>query len=370
MITAIPSRVLSLTILTTASWLLTAHTAFCAGSASVPVSVLLNKSDAVVIANVVSIAPAVQNTTLTLDVQRVLKGPVQPGEVIVADYRISPQSSQYGMKAEKDRGLFFLVQKAGKWIPVPVLSGSLSDIRDAFFALPINSAPKRFQSEVQPSVHEKVLAELAGALDGGASQPFRWNIDFAWEFRSNRSAAMRYLYTQFQSSANNQLKMLGLRAAIADGDYRVFEQVQRDASKIEPHNIGQLAEEIRYYFTASHPKSVLSLGNLAVSQSSPAQIQKACLVALARVHTRESLQYLAGFLDSADVESQALAVGGLAMFANNVPAGKHEPAPGPWKYRTEETIRYSAMDPAFIKNNPAALAFWKSWWTEHRVELQ
>lgn len=65
-----------------------------------------------------------------------------------------------------------------------------------------------------------------------------------------------------------------------------------------------------------------------------------------------------------------LGVGGLAMFANNVAPGEHHPKPGDWKYRTDETIRNSAMDEQVLRDNPGIVSFWKGWWVAHRAELE
>jgi len=50
------------------------------------------------------------------------------------------------------------------------------------------------------------------------------------------------------------------------------------------------------------------------------------------------------------------------MFANNVPIGSHEPAAGPWPYRTDDTIAHSGFAEANVP-------FWQNWWQQHQSEL-
>lgn len=349
-------------------WLGSPHVAFGAGSAPIPLKVLVSNADAVVVAKILDGTVASQMVNLSLDVQKVLKGPLQTGAVLQVDSSFGADAVRYTTAIEKDRGIFFLKSANEKWFLLPVTSGTIAEFRRAFFVLPAASRPKGFGSAVQPSVHERVLAELAGALESGDVRPRGGTVDFMWEYRSDPSTAMKALFAQFASSPNPQLKAAGLRVFISNGDVQAFAQVEKAVATRSANDLAQIAEEIWYYIKATDSRAVTNLGRLAGSQSSPAELRKASLTALARIHTRESLPYLAGFLDGTDLELQTLAVGGIAMFANNVPAGEHEPAPGPWKYRTEDTLRHSAMDPA-IKNSPGSVAFWKAWWADHRAEL-
>lgn len=180
---------------------------------------------------------------------------------------------------------------------------------------------------------------------------------------------MKTLFAQFPASTNAQLRAAGLRASLANPNGQVLAQIEQGLGKQSIGDTALIADEIQYYLTVTDSQVVAQLGRLAVSQASPAPIRKASLTALARVHTKESLPYLAEFLDEPDPELRSLAVGGMAMFANNVPAGEHDPAAGTWQYRTEETLRYSAMDPTMVKNNPSSVTFWKAWWAQNKVGL-
>jgi hypothetical protein len=356
---------------TLALWLGALQVAFGGGGAPMPVKVLVDNAGAVVIATILDGTVVAKALTLSLEVQEALKGPLQAGTVVQVNCRLSTEAAAMAATGvDKDRGVFFLRNTNGKWSIVPVTSGFIPEFRGAFFVLPLNARPKTFGSDVQPSIHERILAEVAGALETRDSRLHGGFVDFMWEYRSNPSPAMKALFAQFRSSTNDQLRTIGLRVSVANGDDQAFAEFQKGLATQAATVTAQMAEDIQYYFNATDPQSVAKLGRLVTSQSSPAGVRKASLTALARVHTRESLPYLAGFLDNPDAELQSLAVGGLAMFANNVPAGGHEPASGPWKYRTEETIRYSVMAPTIIKNSPGVVAFWQSWWTEHRSELQ
>ena len=113
------------------------------------------------------------------------------------------------------------------------------------------------------------------------------------------------------------------------------------------------------------------LGKLATNKDTVPELRVAAGGALARLHTKEALPYLAKMLDSPNITMRTYAVGGLAMFANNVPVGGHEPAAGEWPYRTEGTIRHSVMSERAVAENEAFyVGFWKDWWSEHRGDLE
>ncbi len=357
-------------IATCATWL-TMSVAFGGGVAPIPVNVLVKNADAIVIATILNGAiTAGQTATVSLDVQEVLKGTVQPGDVLTVDYRLSGEAARNTPGVGRDRGLFFLRSANGMWSIVPVASGSIPEFRGGFFVLPTKSTPTTFGNRVQGSMHERILAEVASALESGEGQAGGGVVDFAWEYRSNPSPAMKALFAQLKGSRNAQLRAAGLRAAVSNGDDQALAKVEQGLANQNKADIALIADEIQYYVKVTDGRAVARLGRLAVSQASPSQLRKASLTALARIHTKESLPYLAVFLDDPDIELRSLAVGGMAMFANNVPVGEHEPSAGAWKYRTEDTLRYSAMDPTIIQNTPAAVTFWKSWWAEHGQELQ
>jgi hypothetical protein len=75
------------------------------------------------------------------------------------------------------------------------------------------------------------------------------------------------------------------------------------------------------------------LGGVSVGRISGRErdmdLRVAAAGALARMHTQPNLPYLAKLLTEKSTMLQAMGVGGLASFANNVPIGSHEPAAGP-----------------------------------------
>jgi len=116
---------------------------------------------------------------------------------------------------------------------------------------------------------------------------------------------------------------------------------------------------------------VAMLGKLADDPSNTPELRTASASALAWIHTGQALPYLAPLLDDANPDVRGAAVGGLAMFANNVISGEGSPSAVAWKYRTEETIAHSCMGPTCMKQNEGYyIGFWKTWWTANRNSIE
>lgn len=196
--------------------------------------------------------------------------------------------------------------------------------------------------------------------------------DLLGVFRGHlNSPAARRTFARFAQSNVERIQALGLRALIAEGDLGALQRVASEQDKLMASSFGRaIAQDLRFYFRNAEPAAVRILGPLATSENIRQEVRIAAATALARVHTRESLQYLAGLLGSPDLMLRTLAVGGMAMFANNVPINSHHPVPGDWPYRTEETIAHSTMDPNTIARNESYyVGFWKNWWFQNKETL-
>ena len=99
--------------------------------------------------------------------------------------------------------------------------------------------------------------------------------------------------------------------------------------------------------------------------------------ALALIHTRETLPYLAPLLDSNDTEVRKSALWGFSRFVDNLPVAVPTNIPGmllapqgPTPYRTSETDGHSpGRRPPGSTDDAADVQFWKSWWASMKVKL-
>ena len=308
----------------------------------------------------------------TVDIERVLKGPLQTGSLISFLWSVSGWPAPPDGPLPDDHGLFFLQRSStGNWTILPVSNGNLQ-WRDVFIQTPTSiaaaiTAAATASLPANPSALDKVLLELVAAMEAGA--PLR--VDLAAVFRSVRSPVLDAGFRRFVLTSDPRTVALGLGGLIAISDASAIQRIQHDYSTLASDaSWPAITQAIRYYYTSGDQSAISSLGVLTVNRQLPRDLRVATATALARVHSQLTLPYLARLLDEADPALQAAAVGGLSSFANNVPVGAHEPAVGAWAYRTDETIAHSAFDERLITERGAYyIAFWKSWWQEHQATL-
>jgi len=293
----------------------------------------------------------------SVDVERVIKGTVQPGQLISVVW-VSPFGVPDGAYP-KDHGILFMHNTpSGAWEILPVANGHVTWL-DAFIRTPITPAPAGTLSDTDL---DKVLRELVAAIKAN-SVPVP--VDLAAIHRTNRSPILDKAFREFAVSTDAKLMTLGHRGLISVSDTSVVQSLHQNFQTLHAAPFWlPLVDEIKYQYTNASPVAVRGLGSLVTDQTSPAELRLAAATALARVHSRESLPYLAELLDDSHQELKALAVGGLASFANNVPVGGHDPAAGEWKYHNDATIAHSSFSSA-----PPNVAFWKTWWLQNNADL-
>jgi len=102
----------------------------------------------------------------------------------------------------------------------------------------------------------------------------------------------------------------------------------------------------------------------------PVNKRHAAAGALARIHTPGAILALGIALNDSDFDMRWRAIGGLSMFANNVPVGGAGPAPGAWPFRTGDSARFSVFDKYLVqKDEQRYLAFWRRWWDENHSAI-
>lgn len=341
------------------------------GSASL--QLLISDADAIIVADIKDGTIVNGTATVTLTVERVQKGDLRTGSTLQLMWVGPPGARPYSSKATLTWALFFLKKTAiGLWDVLPVLAGSSLEFRETYFGISNAEQPIAYRSQPGSSTFEKVFLELAWAVEQGPIGPRNLGfVDLGTLHERNPTSATASVLNAFSQKNDPRLVAMALRPLIRSGDLEALNRVEREQSSLLSTPFGKsISDSIMFGFRNASPSAVAALGRIGSAKSSSNDLKTACAGALAAMHTKDALPYLASFLDSTDLTQRTFAVGGLAMFANNVPIGRHEPASGNWKYRTDDTITHSAMDTQLIgKNESFYVGFWKAWWAMHRAEL-
>ena len=136
---------------------------------------------------------------------------------------------------------------------------------------------------------------------------------------------------------------------------------------------GTIAKSIEQSYRDTTPTSVTQLVQYAAAPSTPAQMRRAAVRALAAMHTKEALPFLATLLDSGDAFEQGQGIYGLGAFANGCPPQTPENVismdyikfKNPSAFKTDDTIAHFAFGGNPAADEPehvARVAFWKAWW--------
>jgi hypothetical protein len=330
------------------------------GGAPKTVNELVAASQHIVVGTVVQGTVSGTAVALSIQIERVLKGSLAPEAVVAATGTISEPWQTRAIA--RHRGIFFLADAGtGPMRLVPIESGYLLDERQMFMHLPDSSTPAA-ASGAGSDPKERVWLEILGEIEAAPPNEPGGLSELIWEYHASPTPGLRSVFRRWLASGSPELAAIGAQVLLAEGDATALSRIAADPALRSTAVKAHAFDGLKFYFKNSNPAAVKALGRLASDNSNGMELRIAAASGLARVHTRQALPFLALLLDSPDPTLRTLAVGGLSMFANNVPTGSHEPAAGEWPWRTDDTIAHSAMDGGNV-------AFWKSWWGTNQTAL-
>jgi hypothetical protein len=329
------------------------------GGAPMSVDRLVAAADRIIVGTVTQGTASGTAVALSIQVERVLKGSSAVGGVVAAVGTLSEPSQTRAIANE--RGIFFLSDSGtGPMRLVPAISGYVLDEMEMFVQLPASSAPAAQPARASP--RDGVLLEVLGAI--GAAPPKRPGgfVDVLAEYQANPTPAVRSVLQGWLASGSPALVRFSVYALLGEGNAAALAHVADDQYFRSSAVPTDAFDGLKFRFVNTDPNAVNVLGQLAGDTSNTMELRAAAATALARVHTKQALPFMAALWDSPDSTLRSCGVSGLSMFANNVPIGSHEPAAGEWRWRTEDTIAHSAMD-------ASNAGFWKSWWVANQAAL-
>lgn len=194
------------------------------------------------------------------------------------------------------------------------------------------------------------------------------------------SSVVQKLYQRMAASNSMRRKILGLSGLIREGGLPALASAVEGFSSFEgyPQETSILLLSIRDDYRLADPSSISVLAKAIAADASP-NLRVAAAHALASIHTKAALPYLASLMDDASATLRAEGIGGIGAFANGMPiqttAGEAslQYLQRPEKkssYSSLETMQNFVLGEATIAQHEATyLSFWKAWWQQHRSEL-
>ncbi len=317
----------------------------------------------IVVASATAAPNGITNSFL-LKVNRVVKGDnALTGSSITVGW--TPTSANAGAVGP-GAGIWFLQQSSAGWSLLPVVQGNVPFVMTYYPTSATGGLIAAYAYASTASTTDKLPLPLASLHYGTLEQL--------------QSPVITALYQRLSRIGSPQQQALGFAGLVRQGSSAALTSAAKVATVFAGYPVenGILLLSVRDQFRASDGGSVKALGQIAADTTANQLFREAAAHALAAIHTKESLPFLAQLLSDGDVTLRVEAIGGLSSFANGLPgqtasgtpslAHLQLPVGGP--YQTPETIANFAMGSQAIEQNESRyLTFWQTWWSQQKSQL-
>jgi hypothetical protein len=341
---------------------------------------LADEADLVAVGTSVQGEQAGSQVTYALSIERVLKGTVLPGRVAYASWTMATDEGFFRRQLPAVRRLWFLKSMGGTaYTIMPTVVGHAT-VNDVCISVPPGETRPRFAYPSAASVHDKIAYEMAASAEAFANGEISNSLPILPSSSGASPQALTAVHRLLAQSGVPRVKAIGYRGLLMQNDRNAIEEIEQQAASLAQANSGALiATAIGELYRNADPQGIAALGHMATGDQSSRTLafKNAAARALAWIHTREALPYLAKMLSDPDPAIRAYGVGGLAMFANNEPVQAASPistAPRPpvyqpW-YRTPETASHSTMSKeVIIQQESEYIVFWSRWWQDNQATI-
>jgi HEAT repeat protein len=242
-------------------------------------------------------------------------------------------------------------------------------------ATPTGPAPSL--ASLASSNSEALVTEVAAALEAPASSHAPYALLDAVG-ASDSAPIHAILWHIVGSSGTVNDRAEALEALIGRGDTRAIRTIVEDPMLASFSGAAaDIVASVPDTFRATDHTSVAALIKLASASPAADGLNAAAIRALSAIHSRETLPFLAGLLSHPDQESRGRAMVGLAAFVNGCPMQTPDNTKSmeymqtrlPSVYRNADTLAHLVVRVGSSDNEPEQLAFWKTWWMQHKQEF-
>ncbi len=277
-------------------------------------------------------------------------------------------------------GVWFLTRSDSGWVLLPVMQGA-SIFRDAYVPEPPGPINSAYSYGPGASPTDAVASEMGAVIESAGCGAGSLGYLHNGALDQLNSSVTQVLYQRWAGSTATCLQALGLAGQIRAGNAAALRTAAQAASSFEASALenGVLLRSLQHWFRAADPASVGILGQIVVnSENGNLPFRRAAAFALAAIHTKEALPYLATLMEDADPELRAESVRGLGSFANGLPVQTMAGTPSlsylqsqpSSPYQSVDTEAHFALNTEFLEQNESTyLSFWKAWWQTNHAAL-
>jgi hypothetical protein len=258
------------------------------------------KADLIAVGSIVDGSETGATASFTLRIARVLKGdPSLAGKDLLAEWALAGGLRPAGSPAPlaPENGLWFLQRQPGAWAVVPAMQG---DIRffQTFVSVPAGGIPAAYSYAAEAPLADKLASEIGAATEADNGGGTDTQMLFWGTLDDLKSAVLQVMYHRLANSSSPNARALGLAGLIRNGDTTALAIAYQQNAVFSNPNDFLLLLAIRDAFRTTDPDAIATLGQVAVdSKSVTASMRQACAHALASIHTKDALPYLAQLFD-------------------------------------------------------------------------
>lgn len=356
--------------------ILSAGPAFCGVVGYLPLGMVLNQADAVVVGTVASSSTAAGVLNLSLTVGRTLKGSPPPGTTILASW-FSQKFSSGGVVGSEpqvgllsgNNGVWFLQQSGSSWIVLPFMTGDFP-AENICIPVPAGELPAAYRYESSADPQTKLLREIATAAEDPTTTDAISSLEATRVMDGLDSKQLQPVLVQLASSSRGTARATGLAGLLRQGVPTAITALTGTSLTAFPvKSQGYLASAICEY-RSTEASGITALGILLASGQT-----RACAAhALREIHTQQTVPLLVGLFTDSSAQIRYDSVIGVAQFAMGFPVVRaaDKPAamstfkPGPGV--TDDMSRhYPALD-TFSKNEQEYISYWREWSAAHPAQ--
>lgn len=342
---------------------------------------LATRGDAIVIGTVTTRSESGIAVSFDIQIEKVFKGTISPGSVHVAHQWIRrgiiagfPQTKAGQTIDAQLHGIWFLQRAAGPDWEILAVSGQ-DGIMVNLYSPAAVTLPPAYQYSETTSLVDSLILEVAAGLEAEGWRPAA-ALD---ALGSLRTPAASMFLTNYVNSLDPAFRSIGLAGLLTQSHQDAIAQLVRFWPSIsEAPSRVRVIQALRDSFRDSTPSAVQQLVAVATADSIYLELSPAAVTALAAIHTRESLPFLAHLLLSSDPGEQMKGVFGLSSFVNgcpsqtpnNVASMEYLQFKNPSPYRTAETIAKFAFRRGLAEQETDLVSFWLNWWKQNGMSLE
>jgi hypothetical protein len=188
------------------------------------------------------------------------------------------------------------------------------------------------------------------------------------------------VYREFSAAKSPHLRVVGIQGLIEASEPEGVKRAAADWDELAGMaDVYEIINALMGYSNDADADAIRALAALALRPNAEPALRQNASYALRAIHTKATLPALVALLDDKTERVQSHALSGLCLFVRNAPSVTPQSVPSmswlqirePAPFLTPETERHCVLGGLVPDRDvDTHVLFWKSWWNEHRTEIE